>query len=97
MVNEYEAPHESGAAHPVDDGRSRDRFWALFLAIVSVVFCAPLTAPLSLFRANRLLKRGPDGYAVTAIVIAAFGFVTSLLFWFLAIWQFLSPSDRAPH
>jgi hypothetical protein len=33
---------------------------------------------------------------VAAIVVAAFGLGTSLLFLFLAVWQFLSPSERAP-
>ncbi len=94
-MNPYEAPHEPNAPPP-DDARGRDRFWAVFLAVVSLFFCAPLTAPFSLLKANRLLRRGPDGFAVVAIVLAIVGLVSSLLFWFLAIWQFLSPSERVP-
>jgi len=38
-----------------------------------------------------------SGMATVAIVLAVFGLLSSAFFWFLAIWQFLTPAQRPPH
>ncbi|MBI5534058.1 MAG: hypothetical protein HY898_15155 [Deltaproteobacteria bacterium] len=81
---------------PQDDGKG-DANWALGLAIASVVFCAPLTAPLALWKAIRSTRTRPYARATAAIVLAVFGLLTSAFFWFLAVWQYLSPESPRAH
>jgi len=92
MVNPYQAPE---AAPPVGDPETaarREAGWALALGILSLFVCAPITAPFALWKASRALRLRPSGMATAAIVVAVFGLLTSLFFWFLAIWQFLTPA-----
>jgi len=80
------------AAMPLEAARG-DANWALGLAILSLFFCAPLTAPFALWKASRALRLGASGTATAAIVLSVVGLVLSLFFWFLAIWQFLTPAS----
>jgi hypothetical protein len=85
--NPYAPPSDGG---PLDDVK-RDANWALVLGIGSVFFCAPITAPLAVWRGVRASRSGFSAKAAVGIGFAAFGLLTAALFWFLAIWQFLSP------
>ncbi len=89
--NPYAAPSAELAVDPRQIARS-DARWALVAAIVSVFFCAPLTAPFALYKANRALKVGPSDAAVGAVFLAVVGLVTSAIFMALAVWQYLDPA-----
>ena len=96
MTNPYEAP--LAAPPPVNehDAARRDAAWALALGIASLVMCAPLTAPLAMWKASRALRVRPSGEATVGIVLAALGLLSSAVLWFLAIWQFLTPAAPRP-
>ena len=84
-------------ATPVDPERTarRDANWALALGIVSLAICAPITAPFAFWKAIRALRvNGASAPAIVGIVCAILGLLSSALFWFLLIWQILTPSDR---
>jgi hypothetical protein len=90
--NPYAPPCDGGPPH---DGE-RDATWALVLGIGSVLFCAPITAPLAVWKGVRALRSGSSAKAVAGICFASFGLLTSALLWFLAIWQILSPASPSP-
>jgi hypothetical protein len=83
----------SPAAAPAGTEATRDANWALGLAILSLFFCAPLTAPFAVWKASRALRLGASVTATAAIVLSVVGLVLSMFFWFLAIWQFLTPAS----
>lgn len=86
MAPEADAPHTA----------QRDAQWALAFAIASLIFCAPITAPLAFWKASRAMRHGPSGMATVAIIFAVFGLCSSaLLFLFIVIWQFLTPAVAA--
>ena len=89
--NPYEAPKAHAPLPNVEQTARRDENWAIILGIISLVLCAPITAPLALWRAIRATHRRPSGRATVAIVLAVLGLLSSAFFWFLAIWQILSP------
>ena len=86
--NPYAPPSEATSAR----GGDRDASWALALGIASVFLCAPITAPIAIWRAVLALRTGTSARAIVGLALAVFGLLTSALFWFLAIWQLLSPS-----
>ncbi|HEY8078729.1 MAG TPA: hypothetical protein VIF62_31575 [Labilithrix sp.] len=92
--NPYAAPTAPSAAtaeqSPYATAR-RDGYWALGLALLSLVFCAPISAPFAIWKAVRALRVDSSGAAPIAIVIAIVGLLSSAFFWFITIWQFLSP------
>ncbi len=90
--NPYAPPSDVGPLQNVE----RDATWALVLGIASLFFCAPFTAPFALWKGVRALRGGSSTKAIVGIGLAAFGFLTSLILWFLAIWQFLSPTPPPP-
>jgi hypothetical protein len=95
-TNPYEAPR----APPVSDGEQaslRDANWALALGILSLPFCAPVTAPLAIWKAIRALRVRSSARAITGILLAGLGLFLSVCLWFLAIWQFLAPAPRPTH
>lgn len=94
MVNPYQAPEAAASAVDPEATARRDAGWALALGIVSLFICAPITAPFALWKASRALRSRHSGMATAAIVVAVFGLLTSLFFWFLAIWQFLTPAHH---
>jgi hypothetical protein len=82
----------------VEDRANRDASWALVLGIVSLVVCAPLTAPFAIWKGLRAMRVAPRPpvRGVVGLALAFVGLFTSAVFWFLAVWQFLSPGDRRP-
>ncbi len=92
MANPYEAPRAPPPGLAPDEAARRDATWALVLGIASLVFCAPMTAPFAFWKAARALRVGASGRATVAVVLAVLGLASSALFWFLAIWQFLTPA-----
>jgi hypothetical protein len=92
-VNPY-APPNAGPPLPEPElAARRDATWAIVLGAASLVLCAPITAPFALWKAFRALRVRPFARAAVAIVFAVLGLLASALFWFLAIWQFLSPGE----
>ncbi len=91
-TNPYEAPRAAVAEPDPRVAARRDAYWALGLALVSLVFCAPLTAPFAIWKAVRETRVDASGVGPIAIVIAIFGLLSSAFLWFVAIWQFLSPA-----
>ncbi|MBX3213586.1 MAG: hypothetical protein KF850_16220 [Labilithrix sp.] len=93
MTNPYEPPITQAPALNAPEAARRDANWALALGIASLVFCAPMTAPFALWKATRALRAGASGRATVALVLAALGLASSAFFWFLVIWQFLTPAE----
>ncbi len=89
--NPYEAPKADVPLPSVEQTARRDENWALILGIASLVLCAPITAPLALWKAIRAIHRRPSGRTTVAIVLAVLGLLSSAFLWFLVIWQILSP------
>jgi hypothetical protein len=86
-----ENPYEADAALADSEQAMRDASWALVLGAVSLLICAPVAAPFALWKATRALAKRGSSRAVVGIVLASLGLLSSTVFWFLAIWQFLSP------
>ncbi len=89
-MNPYAPPRAPEKDDPLQSAR-RDAAWALVLGIVSLVLCAPVTAPFAIWKAHRALRNGPSALAIVGLVLAGLGLASSAIFWFLAIWQYLSP------
>ncbi len=96
MTNPYAPPVVQPRDLTRDESARRDANWGLALGIASLFMCAPLAAPLAMWKAIRALSVKSSWQATVAIVLAALGLLSSALFWFLVIWQFLSPSQPRP-
>ena len=94
-MNPYAPPTAAAPSPDPRDVARRDGWWALGLALFSLVFCAPITAPFAIWKAVRALRADASGVGAIAIFIAVVGLVSSAFVWFITIWQFLSPGERA--
>ncbi len=90
-ANPYEAPKAEPPRPDPERSARRDATWAIVLGTISLFFCAPITAPLAIWKAVVASRTHTFGRAVAAIVFAIIGLLSSAFLWFLAIWQILSP------